>query len=155
MAVRKIITGKDNALRKKSREVTAFDARLHQLLDDLTDTMHRANGVGLAAAQVGVLRKAVVVDVGEGVIELVNPQIIEASKEILCESEGCLSFPGEAGMVKRPQWVIVRAQNRMGETITVKGEGLLARALCHETDHTNGIIFKDIADEVYQEEDEE
>lgn len=155
MAIRKIICGNDEILHKKSREVTVFDARLHQLLDDMAETMRAASGVGLAAVQVGILRRAVVIDVGEGLIELINPKILEQSEEKLCEAEGCLSFPGEAGLVERPQKVVIRAQNRKGGLFFLTGEGTLARALCHETDHTNGIVFKDIAKEVFEEQEDD
>lgn len=157
MAIRMIRNGKDEILYKKSREVTVFDSRLHQLLDDMAETMAAGNGVGLAAVQVGVLRRAVVIDAGEGLVELVNPVITEQSEETQCDMEGCLSFPGEHGMVTRPQRVTVQAQDRYGNPVTVTGEGLLARAICHETDHTNGIIFKEYVDEIFvdDEDDEE
>ncbi len=145
MAIRKILTDEDELLRKKSRIVEKFDDRLFTLLDDMADTMYEANGVGLAAPQVGVLRQVVVIDVGDGIIELINPKIILSESEQE-GSEGCLSSPGEYGMVKRPYMVIVRALDRDGREIEVEGEELLARALCHEIDHLNGVLFKDIAD---------
>lgn len=155
MAIRKILGERDGSLNKKSREVTVFDKRLHQLLDDMSDTLNTANGVGLAAVQVGVLRRAVIVDTGEGVTELINPKITARSEETACESEGCLSYPGLYGMVERPVSVTVEAQDRHGNLFTVMGEGLKARAFCHELDHLDGIVFKDIAKEMLEEDEEE
>ena len=147
MARRNILTKEDPALYKKCRPVTEFNPRLHQLLDDMKETLSQENGVGLAAPQVGVLRRAVIVletNVPEGeeeyMIELVNPEIIEASGEQF-GAEGCLSVPEEYGLVRRPMHVKVRAQNRNGETFEVEGEGLTARCFCHEIDHLEGIIF--------------
>ena len=154
MAIRFIRKGQDEILRKKSREVTVFDNRLHQLLDDMADTMHAANGVGLAAVQVGVLRNVVIIDIDEGVVELINPVIIEHSEETINAAEGCLSFPHESGLVARPRSVTVRAQDRWGNPITVLGEELKARALCHEIDHLNGIVFLDIATEILDDDDD-
>lgn len=144
MAIRNILNERDETLRKMSREVTDFDKRLGELLDDMAETMHAANGVGLAAPQVGVLRRVVVIDVGDGVIELVNPEILDTDGEDE-GPEGCLSSPGEYGLVKRPYYVKVRAQNRKGKWREYEGEGLLARAFCHEIDHLNGRLFKDLA----------
>lgn len=155
MAKRNILNDRDGTLRKKSREVTVFDSRLHQLLDDMAETMAEVNGVGLAAVQVGVLRRVFIADVGEGVIEFINPKIIERSTEMLNESEGCLSFPGQYGMVERPRSVTVEAQNRNGDFFKMSGEGLLARAMCHETDHLDGILFLDLASEMMDGGDEE
>lgn len=155
MALRRIITGDDPILRKKSRPVTVFDSRLHILLDDMAESMREANGVGLAAVQVGVLRRVVTIDVGDGIIELINPVIAERSEEVVTASEGCLSFPGEAGTVDRPQKVTVEGLDRHGNFISVNGEDLLARAICHETDHLDGILYKDLASELYDEDDEE
>lgn len=129
-------------LRKVSRSVLAFDEKLADLLDDMAETMHKADGVGLAGPQVGMLKRVCVVDVGDGVIELVNPVIIEAEGNEEA-SEGCLSSPGDFGIVARPTKVTVRAQDRNGRSFTVTGEGLKARAFCHEIDHLNGILFKD------------
>lgn len=150
MAIRTIIKDGNSFLRKKSRQVTVFDKRLHVLLDDMAETMHKAMGVGLAAVQVGVLRRAVVVDVGEDLVELVNPVIIEASEEPQFDAEGCLSFPGEYGMVERPMRVKVQAQDRNGDLFTVEGEGLKARAFCHEIDHLEGVLFIDHATEMLE-----
>jgi peptide deformylase len=155
MAIRTIRKWNDSILHKKSRDVTAFDRRLHQLLDDMADTMREANGVGLAAVQVGALRRVVTIDVGDGVVELINPVITETSEETIDMAEGCLSFPGQQGMVERPKRVTVEAFDRNGEPFTITGEDLLARALCHEIDHTNGIVYLDIATEILEDEDDE
>lgn len=153
MALREIRFGDDPVLGKKSREVTDFDGRLHELLGDMAETMYDADGAGLAAVQIGILRRVVVIDVGEGLIELINPVITEMSEEKTNASEGCLSFPGEWGMVERPKRVTVQAQDRHGNPVTVTGEDLLARALCHEIDHTNGIVFIELASEMIDPDD--
>lgn len=140
MAIRNIITEGDPFLYKTCRPVEKFDKRLGQLLDDMTDTLKEANGVGLAAIQVGVLRRVVVIDAGDGVRELVNPKIIEQSGEQEA-LEGCLSIPGKWGMTKRPKHVKVRAQDRNGDFFEYEGEDLLATVSCHETDHLDGILF--------------
>ena len=147
MARRNILTKEEPGLYKHCRPVTDFNARLHQLLDDMADTLSNENGVGLAAPQVGVLRRAVIVletNVPEGekeyLIELINPEIIESSGEQF-GAEGCLSVPEEYGLVRRPMHVKVRAQDRNGESFEVEGEGLTARCFCHEIDHLEGIIF--------------
>ena len=141
MAIRQIVKEGDSVLTKKCREVTKFDGRLATLIDDMIETLHLANGAGLAAPQVGVLRRVVIVDVGEGPIELVNPKIIAYSGEQ--ESlEGCLSCPGEWGVTRRPNYVKVKAQDRNGNEFTVEGKELLAKAFCHELDHLEGIIYK-------------
>ncbi len=142
MAIRNIVKNGDDILRKVCRSQLTFDDRLATILDDMKETMYAAEGVGLAAPQVGILRRYCVIDVGEGIIELINPVIVSTEGE-QCDQEGCLSFPGEYGMVSRPEKVTVRAQNRNGENFTVTGEGLLARALCHEIDHLDGIVYKD------------
>ncbi|MBE6766060.1 MAG: peptide deformylase [Clostridia bacterium] len=142
MAIRNIVTDQDPALRKVCRSVLNFDERLAQILDDMADTMYEADGCGLAANQVGILRRYCIVDVGDGLIELINPEIIESSGTQVGE-EGCLSFPGEFGVVERPMKVTVKAQDRTGKTFTVTGEGLKARAFCHEIDHLDGIVYKD------------
>lgn len=141
MAIRTIRTVPDEVLTKKCREVTEFDERLWTLLDDMYDTMKEKNGVGLAAPQVGILRRVVVIDIGEGRIELVNPKIIARSKETETTDEGCLSLPGAAGLVKRPKSVTVSAQDRQGNEFQMAGQGLLARAFCHELDHLDGIMY--------------
>lgn len=142
MAIRNILKHGDPVLRKIARTVLDFDDRLAQTLDDMKETMYKAEGVGLAAPQIGVLRRYCVIDVGEGLIELVNPVIIEQSGEQI-ETEGCLSLPGDYRETRRPAKVKVRAQDRTGKTFTVEGEGLLARALCHEIDHLDGVLFID------------
>ncbi|MDD2481737.1 MAG: peptide deformylase [Lutispora sp.] len=144
MAVRMIRKDSDEILRKTSKKVENIDDRIITLLDDMTETMKAAEGVGLAAPQVGVLRRAVVIDVGDGLIELINPILVYEKGEQVKE-EGCLSIPGKSGTVKRPEKVIVRAQNRKGETFEITGNELLAVALCHEIDHLNGILFTDKA----------
>ena len=143
MAIRKIVEmGKDDILRKHSRKVVKFDHRLGVLLDDMAATMYEADGVGLAAPQVGVLKRAVVIDVGEGLIELVNPEIVWQEGEVI-STEGCLSVPGRRGTVARPQKVRVGAQDRKGNPVEVEGEGLLAVCLCHELDHLDGVLYVD------------
>jgi len=142
MALRNIITKKDLILKKKSRPVEAFDDRLMQLLDDMAETMYKEEGCGLAAVQIGVLRRAVVIDVGDGLLELINPEIISKEGE-QNESEGCLSFPGEYGVTSRPAIVKIKAQNRDGQWCVYKGDGLKARCFCHEIDHLDGIVFTD------------
>lgn len=144
MAIRNVVKEGDNVLRKTARPVTDFNERLHTLLDDMADTMYEQNGCGLAGNQVGVLRRVVVIDAGEGLIELVNPEIVKYSGKQE-QVEGCLSCPGEYGIVKRPMNVTVKAQDRFGEWHTYEGEGLLARAFCHEIDHLDGTIYKDKA----------
>ena len=142
MAIRKIVKYGDSVLTKKCRPVQKIDGRITMLLDDMIDTLHEAEGVGLAAPQVGGLRRVVVIDLGEGVIELINPEIISAEGE-QTDAEGCLSYPGKYGLVTRPNKVTVRALNRDGETVEYTGEGLLARAFCHELDHLEGKMFID------------
>ncbi len=164
MAIRNIVITGDPILTKVCRPVEKFDAKLHQLLDDMYETLMASNGVGLAAPQVGLLRQIVVIDVGDGVIELINPEIIETSGS-QDDAEGCLSFPGEYGMVERPNFVKVRAQDRNGEFYETEGEGLLARAFCHETDHLKGVLFvtkvsrmlspEELKEMVHSQEDED
>lgn len=153
MALRKIVTLEDPVLRKTSRKVEKFDKRLWDLLDDMKDTLYSANGAGLAAVQVGILRRVVVIDVGDGIMELVNPEITERSDEKQEEVEGCLSIPGRYGVTERPEWVKVKAQNREGKWVVYKGEGLKARCFCHELDHLDGVLYIDNALEMYDEED--
>ena len=143
MAKRRIVKlGEDDVLRGHARRVERFDSRLHTLLDDMAETMYAANGAGLAAPQVGILKRAVVIDVGEGLIELVNPEIVATEgKRVVVES--CLSVPDRCGTVERPDRVTLRAQNRYGETFELSGEGFLAMAMCHETDHLDGIVYVD------------
>lgn len=145
MAKRNIVKLGDDILRKVCRTQLNFDEKLHQILDDMKETMYDAEGVGLAAPQVGILRRYCIVDVGDGLIELINPVITEKSEETQTGSEGCLSIPDRYETVTRPMKVTVRAQNRYGENFTVSGEGLKARALCHEIDHLDGILYIDKA----------
>ena len=144
MAILHIVTKNENEefLRKKSREVTEITPRIRTLLDDMIQTMRHANGCGLAAVQVGVLRRVVVIETEEGLFEFINPKIIAMSGEQISE-EGCLSVPGEWGITKRPQHVTVRALNRNGEVFDLTGHDLLAKAICHELDHLDGIIYTD------------
>ncbi len=144
MAIRSIRTDGDEILRKVSKKVAVIDKKIHTLLDDMAETMYKADGVGLAAPQVGILKRIVVIDVGDGLIELINPEIIESYGE-QTDMEGCLSIPGIAGEVKRPARVVAKALNRSGKEFTIEGSELLAVALCHETDHLEGILFKDKA----------
>lgn len=145
MAKRNIVKLGDDILRKVCRTQLNFDEKLHQILDDMKETMYDAEGVGLAAPQVGILRRYCIVDVGDGLIELINPVITEKSEETQTGSEGCLSIPDRYETVTRPMKVTVRAQNRYGENFTVSGEGFKARALCHEIDHLDGILYIDKA----------
>ena len=145
MAIRTIVKRGDPVLSKRCREVEKIDERILQLLDDMKETMAAANGVGLAAPQVGVLRRVVVIEVEEGnLIELINPKIIAYSGEQESE-EGCLSIPGRWGVTRRPMHVTVRAINRKGETFDITGSGLLAKAFCHELDHLDGKLYIDCA----------
>lgn len=153
MALRNIVKFGDDILRKKCREVTVFDDKLWVLLDDMYETMQSANGVGLAAPQVGILRRVCVIDVGEGPIELINP-VITSMRGKQRAVEGCLSAPGQWGYVTRPAKVKVTAQNRYGKEVKYEGTELLARAFCHEIDHLNGIIFTDLADEMVENAEE-
>ncbi len=142
MALRNVVKSDDPIIRKKSRAVEKFDERLHVLLDDMRQTMYAANGVGLAAVQVGVLKRVVVIDCGDGYLELINPEIISAEGEQF-EEEGCLSLPGEVGVTSRPMTVKVKAQDRNGKWCIYKGSELKARCFCHELDHLDGVIFTD------------
>jgi peptide deformylase len=151
MAKLKILKDGDTALRLKSRPVTDINKRILTLLDDMTETMRHADGVGLAAPQIGVLRRVVVIECEPGnVLELINPVIVEKSGK-QHELEGCLSVPGRQGYTDRPMHVKVEALNRNGEKITLEGEGLLARAFCHEIDHLDGILYIDHADMAVEE----
>ena len=152
MGLRKILTYKDPALHKVCRPVEKFDWRLHKLLNDMTDTLAEANGVGLAAPQVGILRRVVIVDTGEEILELVNPELVETSGE-QCGAEGCLSVPGKYGLVKRPNYAKVRAQDRNGEWFEAEGEELIARCFCHELDHLDGIVYTEVMERFLTEEE--
>ncbi len=151
MALRNIVQEGDMVLRKKCKEVKDFNERLHILLDDMGETLVYADGAGLAAPQVGVLKRVAIVSVDGEFYELVNPEIIECEGE-QTDPEGCLSIPGIYGTVSRPMKVKVKAQDRFGKEFTVSGEGLLARAFCHEIDHLDGILFRDKVIEYYEEE---
>lgn len=155
MALRNIRIQGDELLGKKSREITEINERILTLLDDMAETMYKAEGVGLAAPQVGVLRRCVVIDVGEGLIKLINPVIVERSEETETKLEGCLSVPDYVGWVTRPCHVKVEALNEKGEKVTIEAEGLYKKALCHEIDHLNGVIFPDIADRLMTQEEYE
>jgi peptide deformylase len=155
LAIRNILRGTESILRKKSRDVTVFDKRLHQLLDDMAETLTEASGLGLAAPQVGVLRRAFIADKEGEFVEFINPKITWQSDEMLEENEGCLSFPGEYGRVQRPQSVTIEAQDRNGNLFTMTGEGILARCMCHETDHLDGVLFVDFAEDMFEADDEE
>ncbi len=157
MALRQIRTEGDPVLNKKCREVTEVTERIRELIDDMLETMYEANGVGLAAPQVGILKRIVVIDVGEGSIVMINPKIIETSGE-QTGSEGCLSIPGKAGTVTRPNYVKARAFNEDMEEYEIEGTELLARAICHETDHLDGHLYTELVegplqDVTYDEEE--
>lgn len=148
MATRTIRIEGDEILKKKSRNVDVVDERIKMILDDMAETMYEANGLGLAAVQVGVLRRLVTIDVGNGLIKLINPVIVDKEGEEI-KREGCLSVPEIHGMVKRPISVTVKALNEDGEEITIEATGLYKKALCHELDHLDGILFTDIAESVF------
>ena len=152
MAIRNILTEGDELLAKKCRPIEKIDERILTLLDDMAETMYKNDGVGLAAPQVGMLKRAVVIDVGEGLIELINPEIIKEEGEQR-EAEGCLSIPGISGYTIRPEKVTVKALDRSGKEIVLEGEGLLARAFCHEIDHLDGILFRERVFEYCEQED--
>lgn len=156
MALRRIVLEGEDTLRKICRPVEKFDSRLHTLLGDMADTMYNADGVGLAGPQVGVLRRVVVIDVGDenGLIEMINPKIVYESREELCEAEGCLSLPGLSGLVSRPKKVVCEYFDRNGEKRDITGEGFLARAICHECDHLDGKLYTDIAVRMLDDEEE-
>lgn len=152
MGLRKILTTDDPALHKVCRPVEKFDRRLCKLLDDMRQTLAEANGVGLAAPQVGILRRVVIVDTGEEILELVNPELLETSGEQE-GAEGCLSVPGKYGLVKRPNYAKVRAQDRNGEWFEAEGEELIARCFCHELDHLDGIVYTEIMERFLTDEE--
>lgn len=152
MGLRKILTDKDPALHKVCRPVEKFDGRLHRLLDDMKETLADANGVGLAAPQVGILRRVVLVDTGDEVLELINPSLLETSGEQV-GAEGCLSVPGKYGLVKRPNYAKVRAQDRYGNWFEAEGEELTARCFCHELDHLDGILYTEVMERFLTEEE--
>ena len=152
MALRKILTDAEAALHKVCKPVVNFDSRLHILLDDMRDTLIDSGGVGLAAPQVGILRRAVLVDTGEEILELINPSLVETDGEQV-GAEGCLSVPGKYGLVKRPYYAKVRAQDRNGNWYEAEGEELIARCFCHELDHLDGIIYTEVMERFLTEEE--
>ena len=152
MGIRKILTDREPALHKTCKPVVNFDAKLHKLLDDMHETLIDSQGVGLAAPQIGILRRVVLVDTGEEVLELVNPEILEVDGEQI-GAEGCLSVPGKYGLVKRPYWAKVRAQDRFGNWYEAEGEELIARCFCHELDHLDGIVYNQIMERYLSEEE--
>ncbi len=142
MAIRNIVKEGDPILQKVCRPVEKFDEKLEALIEDMFETMVNGEGVGLAAPQVGILRRIFVIDIGEGRMEFVNPKITK-TRGVQESSEGCLSCPGEFGITRRPMYVTAVAQNRHGDQFTINAEGLLAKAICHENDHLDGILFKE------------
>ena len=143
MGLRKILTDKEPALHKVCKPVVSFDSKLHKLLDDMRETLIDSNGVGLAAPQVGILRRVVLVDTGDEILELINPTMVETDGEQV-GPEGCLSVPGRYGLVKRPYYAKVRAQDRNGDWYEAEGEELIGRCFCHELDHLDGIIYTEV-----------
>ena len=152
MGLRKILTDKEPSLHKVCRPVEKFDGKLHKLLDDMAETLAEANGVGLAAPQVGILRRVVIVDTGEEILELVNPELVETDGEQV-GAEGCLSVPGKYGLVKRPYYAKVKAQDREGNWFEAEGEELIARCFCHELDHLDGIVYTEVMERFLTEEE--
>ena len=152
MGLRRILTDKESSLHKVCKPVTKFDWRLHKLLDDMAETLAVANGVGLAAPQVGILRRVVIVDTGEGILELINPTMVETSGE-QTGAEGCLSVPGKYGLVTRPYYAKVSAQDRDGNWFEAEGEELIARCFCHELDHLDGIVYTQVMERFLTEEE--
>ena len=152
MGLRKILTDKEPALHKTCKPVVSFDSKLHKLLDDMRETLIDSNGVGLAAPQVGILRRVVLVDTGDEILELINPTMLETDGEQV-GPEGCLSVPGRYGLVKRPYYAKVRAQDRDGNWYEAEGEELIARCFCHELDHLDGIVYTQVMDRYLTEEE--
>lgn len=145
MGIRTIRVDKDEILRKKSKEVKSFDQKLWTLLEDMKETMYRAEGVGLAAVQIGILKRIFIVDIGEGPVEFINPEILETGGEQFGE-EGCLSVPNKYGNVRRPDKVKMRAQDRHGNFFEIEGQGFMARAMLHEYDHLEGRLYVDLVE---------
>jgi peptide deformylase len=155
MAIRRIVKYPDPILKEKAKPVTKFNERLHKLLDDMAETMYDAKGVGLAAPQVGISKRVIVVDDGNGLIEVVNPELVDMKGEQLSPPEGCLSIPGLLGVVRRAYQLRVKGQDRYGRPFEMEAEDYLARIFQHEVDHLNGILFIDIAERVFRPEEEE
>ena len=153
MAIRNIVIKGDDILRKVCKPVEKFDQKLWTMLDDMAETLEKANGVGLAAPQIGVLRRAVIIDAGEGLFELINPVILEQSKETQRPLEGCLSCPNEWGYVTRPKTVKFKAQDRTGDWYEKEVSDLFAQAVCHELAHLEGQLFVDIVEEFVEVEE--
>ena len=152
MGLRKILTDKDPALHKVCKPMVNFDSRLFRLLEDMRETLIDSGGVGLAAPQVGILRRVVLVDTGDEILELINPTIIETDGEQE-GPEGCLSVPGKYGLVKRPYFVKVRAQDRHGNWFEAEGEELIARCFCHELDHLEGVVYTQVMERYLTDEE--
>ena len=152
MGLRRILTVEESALHKVCKPVTEFDSKLHKLLNDMRETLIDSGGVGLAAPQVGILRRVVLVDTGEEILELINPTLLQTSGEQE-GPEGCLSVPGKYGLVKRPYYATVRAQDRDGNWFECEGEELIARCFCHELDHLDGIIYTEVMERYLTEEE--
>ncbi|WP_027414536.1 peptide deformylase [Aneurinibacillus terranovensis] len=153
MAIRMIVKHPDPVLREKCAPVKKFTPNIHKLLDDMKETMYDAEGVGLAAPQVGITKRVVVIDAGDGLVEMINPEILERRDEQF-GPEGCLSIPGLVGDVRRAKWVKAKALDRNGKEFVIEGEDLLARAIQHEIDHLNGVLFIDLAERTYSGKDE-
>ena len=152
MGLRKILTDAEPALHKVCKPVVNFDSKLFKLLDDMRDTLIESGGVGLAAPQVGILRRVVLVDTGEEILELINPSLLETDGEQV-GPEGCLSVPGRYGLVKRPYYAKVRAQDRFGDWFEAEGEELIGRCFCHELDHLDGILYTQVMERFLTEEE--
>ena len=152
MGLRKILTDAEPALHKTCRPVENFDEKLHALLEDMRETLIESGGVGLAAPQVGILRRVVLVDTGDDILELINPVMLETDGEQI-GPEGCLSVPGKYGLVKRPYYAKVRAQDREGNWYEAEGEELIARCFCHELDHLDGIIYTEVMERLLTDEE--
>ena len=152
MGIRRILNHREPALHMTCKPVVKFDDRLHKLLDDMRETLIESGGVGLAAPQVGILRRVVLVDNGEQILELVNPTLVETDGEQV-GAEGCLSVPGKYGLVKRPYYAKVRAQDRFGEWFEAEGEELTARCFCHELDHLDGILYTQVMERYLTDEE--
>ena len=152
MAIRRVVKQGDPILRKRSREIIEINQRIIEIIEDMTETLYKENGIGIAAPQIGILKRIVVIDQGDGPIELINPVMLSCEGEQE-GTEGCLSVPGEFGLVRRPACVRIKALNRKGKRVELIGDGMLARAFCHEIDHLDGKLFVDIATEMYSQED--